>query len=77
VRGFAAALRDAGTIVHTPDLFDGRGVAHELGFPMALVERARAEVALLPADLVYVGFSLGALPGACSRSWATTGRRGR
>jgi dienelactone hydrolase len=71
VRGFAEALRDAGHTVHTPDLFDGRtfdtieaGVAyaHELGFPLALVERARAEVASLPADVVYVGFSLGVLP---------------
>jgi dienelactone hydrolase len=71
VRAFAAALRDAGHTVHTPDLFDGLtfatiddGMAHaeELGFPAALVDRARAEVASLPSDLVYVGFSLGVLP---------------
>jgi len=70
VRRFAAALRDAGHTVHTPDLFDGRtfdtiedGMAHaeEIGFPLAVVDRARAEVASLPSDLVYVGFSLGVL----------------
>lgn len=71
VRRFAAALREAGHTVHTPDLFDGRTFptieagmahAHELGFPLALVDRARAEVASLPSDVVYVGFSLGVLP---------------
>jgi dienelactone hydrolase len=70
VRRFAAALRDAGHTVHMPDLFDGRtfdtiadGMAHaeEIGFPLAVVDRARAEVASLPSDLVYVGFSLGVL----------------
>jgi dienelactone hydrolase len=71
LRGFAAELRDAGHEVHTPDLYDGRtfgtteeGMAHseELGGPMAIVERARAEVESLPADVFYVGFSLGVLP---------------
>jgi dienelactone hydrolase len=70
IRGFAEALRDAGHTVHIPDLFDGRtfdaiedGMAHaeQIGFPLAVVERARAEVASLPNDLVYVGFSLGVL----------------
>jgi dienelactone hydrolase len=70
VRRFAAALRDAGHTVHTPDLFDGRtfdtiedGMAHaeEIGFPIAVVDRARAAVESLPSDLVYVGFSLGVL----------------
>ncbi len=71
VRRFATALRDAGHTVHTPDLYDGRtfdtseaGMAHseELGGPMAIVERARAAVGSLPSEVVYIGFSLGALP---------------
>lgn len=70
VRGFAAALRDAGHTVHTPDLYGGRtfegledGLAHseEIGGPMAVVERARAAVVSLPSEVVYVGFSLGVL----------------
>ena len=70
VRAFADELREAGHTVHTPDLYDGRtfeayeeGSAHseEIGGPMAVVERARAEVASLPSDLFYVGFSLGVL----------------
>src|SRR4051812_43634756 len=35
--------------------------AEEIGFPLAIVDRARAAVASLPSDLVYVGFSLGVL----------------
>jgi dienelactone hydrolase len=71
VRRFAAALRDAGHSVHTPDLYDGRtfdtiedGMAHseEIGGPMAIVERARVAIASLPSEVVYVGFSLGVLP---------------
>ncbi len=71
VRRFADALRDAGHTVHTPDLFEGRtfetiedGMAYseELGGPMAVVERASAEVESLPGELVYVGFSLGVMP---------------
>ena len=71
VRGFAAALRDAGHTVHTPDLYDGRtfdtiddGMAYSdgLGGPMAIVERARAAVDSLPSEVVYIGFSLGVLP---------------
>ena len=57
VHRFAAALRDAGHTVHTPDLYDGRmfdtiedGMAHseEIGGPMAIVDRARAAVESLP-----------------------------
>ncbi len=68
---FAAALRDAGHTVHTPDLYEGRtfdtiedGVAHseEIGGPMAIVDRARVAVESLPSDVVYLGFSLGVLP---------------
>src|SRR6478752_4818302 len=70
VRSFADEVRDAGHTVHTPDLFDGRtfdtiedGMAHaqEIGFPLGVVDRARAEVESLPRDLVYVGFSLGVM----------------
>ncbi len=70
VRRFAAGLREAGHTVHTPDLFDGRtfdtiedglAYAEEVGFPAAIVDRARAAVASLPSDVVYVGFSLGVL----------------
>jgi dienelactone hydrolase len=70
VRRFASELRPAGHTVHTPDLYDGRtfetyedGATHfeALGGPMAVVERARAEVESLPSDLVYVGFSSGVL----------------
>jgi dienelactone hydrolase len=70
VRRFAEELRDAGHIVHTPDLFGGRtfeaiedGMAHaeEVGFPAAILERGRAAVESLPSDLVYIGFSLGVL----------------
>jgi dienelactone hydrolase len=70
VLGFAAALRNVGHVVHTPDLYEGRtfpalaqGVAHaeEVGFP-SLVARGEAAAAALPAGLVYAGFSLGVLP---------------
>lgn len=70
VRRFAAALRDAGHTVHTPDLYDGRafdtleeGMAHSetIGGPMAIVDRGRAAVESLSSEVVYVGFSLGVL----------------
>ena len=70
VRAFAEELRRSGHEVTVPDLYDGRtfptldeGVAHahELGF--AAIIAAGVEVAgRLPDDLVYAGFSLGALP---------------
>lgn len=84
VRRFADALRDAGHTVHTPDLFEGKtfdtiedGMAHseELGGPMAAVERARAAVEPLSAEIVYVGFSLGVLP-AQSLAQTRPGARG-
>ena len=71
VRGFADELGAAGHTVYTPDLYDGRtfgtidgGMAYvdELGGPPAVVDRARAAVASLPSEVVYVGFSLGVLP---------------
>lgn len=70
VRRFAAALEEAGHVVHTPDLYEGRtfddldeGVAHarSVGFA-TLAERGRAAVEGLPDGLVYAGFSLGGLP---------------
>jgi dienelactone hydrolase len=84
VRRFADELRAAGHTVHTPDLYDGRtfqtteeGMAHseELGGPMAIVDSARAAVASLPSEAVYVGFSLGVLP-AQSLAQTRPGARG-
>jgi dienelactone hydrolase len=85
LRAFADELRAAGHTVHTPDLFDGRtfesiddGMAYaqeHLDFPMGVVERARAAVADLPADVVYVGFSLGVMP-AQSLAQTRDGARG-
>jgi dienelactone hydrolase len=69
-RGFADTLRKAGHAVHTPDLYAGEvfdtldaGAAHgrALGFE-ALLEDGVAAAEGLPADLVYVGYSLGVLP---------------
>jgi len=84
VRAFRDTLRDAGHAVHTPDLYDGRtfdaiqaGMAYseELGGPAAIVERARATVESLPAEVVYIGFSLGVLP-AQSLAQTRPGARG-
>ena len=70
--------------MHTPDLYDGRtfeaipeGMAYseELGGPTAIVDRARAAVESLPAEVVYVGFSLGVLP-AQSLAQTRPGARG-
>ena len=67
---FADELRAAGHVVHTPDLYDGRtftdlneGVAYaqEVGFG-TIGERGRLAADGLPNELVYAGFSLGALP---------------
>ncbi len=68
VEGWAVRLRDSGHEVWAPDLFEGRsfddleaGVAHrdEIGVP-ELMRRLEAELAELPADVVYAGFSMGA-----------------
>jgi dienelactone hydrolase len=70
VVSFADALRAAGHVVHTPDLYDGAtfedldaGVGHarEIGFDTVL-ERGVAAAQALPDDVVYAGFSLGVLP---------------
>jgi dienelactone hydrolase len=70
VMAFAETLRQAGHIVHVPDLLEGQqfdsideGVAHvrEIGFE-TIVARGRAAVADLNQALVYIGMSLGVLP---------------
>jgi dienelactone hydrolase len=67
---FADELREAGHTVHTPDLYDGKtfpsideGVGHakQVGFD-TILERGRLSAESLPAELVYVGFSLGVMP---------------
>jgi dienelactone hydrolase len=70
VLALADVLRDAGHVVHVPDLYDGRtfatlddGVAHagDLGFGEVLARAARTAKGL-PDALVYAGMSLGVLP---------------
>jgi dienelactone hydrolase len=70
VRRFADLVREAGHVVHTPNLYEGEmftdipsGVAHAeaIGF-RAVIDRGSAAVAGLPHNLVYGGFSLGVLP---------------
>lgn len=71
VRAFGQALEDAGHTVHLPDLYDGQvfdsledGVefgAETLGMDEILT-RGRRVAESLPAELVYVGFSLGVMP---------------
>ena len=67
---FAEDLRVARHVVHTPDLYDGKtfaelddGIAYakEVGFE-TIAERGRAAAESLPGELVYAGFSLGAVP---------------
>lgn len=70
VRAFADELRQAGHTVHTPDMFEGRtfptieaGVAfaRATGFG-ELAGRGVAAGEELPAEVVYAGFSFGAMP---------------
>jgi len=67
---FADELRAAGHVVHAPDLYDGKtfaeladGVAYaeQVGFDV-IIQRGAAAAEDLPAEIVYAGFSLGALP---------------
>ncbi len=67
VRAFADELREAGHVVHTPDLFEGRtfdsiedgfGFARDTGFD-AIRERGAAVAESSSSDLVYAGFSFG------------------
>src|SRR5215212_3996585 len=70
ITGFADELRAAGHTVHTPDLFDGRtfdsiesGMAFVEGIGFGeVIGRGAAAAKELPAEVVYVGFSLGVLP---------------
>lgn len=70
VRAFADELRAAGHVVHTPDMFEGRtfptiedgiAFARETGFG-ELAGRGVAAADDLPSDVVYAGFSFGAMP---------------
>jgi dienelactone hydrolase len=70
VRAFADELREDGHTVHTPDMFGGRtfptiddgiAFAREQGFG-ALVGRGVSAADDLPSDVVYLGFSFGAMP---------------
>jgi dienelactone hydrolase len=70
VRSFADDLRAAGHVVHAPDLYDGNtftdldegvGYAREVGFD-TIGERGRLAAEGLPNEIVYAGFSLGAMP---------------
>jgi len=70
VLAFADELRADGHTVHTPDMFGGRtfptidegiAFAREQGFG-ALVARGVAAADELPPDVVYAGFSFGAMP---------------
>jgi dienelactone hydrolase len=67
---FADELRAAGHVVHAPDLYDGKtfsnlddgvGYAREVGFD-TIRERGRLAADGLPNEIVYAGFSLGAVP---------------
>jgi dienelactone hydrolase len=67
---FADELRAAGHTVHTPDLYDGNtfasldegvGYAKQVGFD-TIGERGRLAAESLPNEIVYAGFSLGAMP---------------
>jgi len=66
---FADALRAAGHVVHTPDLYDGKtftdldeGVAYakRVGFD-AINERGQLVAEGLPGEMVYAGFSMGVM----------------
>ena len=67
---FADELRAAGHAVHAPDLYDGNtfteldegvGYAKQVGFD-TIAERGRHAAESLPNEIVYAGFSLGAMP---------------
>ena len=67
---FAEELRAAEHVVHAPDLYDdktfadlddGVGYAREVGFD-TILERGRLAADGLPNEIVYAGFSLGAMP---------------
>jgi dienelactone hydrolase len=70
VQAFAEQIRQAGHRITVPDLYGGAtfasieaGVAHakSIGFG-EITARGEAAAANLPANIVYAGFSLGAMP---------------
>lgn len=70
VIAFADALRDAGHVVHTPDVFDGQtfpsilaGLDHvkSIGFG-EVIARGKAVAETIPGKIVVMGMSLGVLP---------------
>ena len=70
ITAFADELRAEGHTVHTPDLFEGRtfdsietGMAFVEGVGFGeVIQRGAAAARELPAEVVYLGFSLGVLP---------------
>jgi dienelactone hydrolase len=70
ITAFADELRAEGHTVHTPDLFEGRtfdsiesGMAFVEGIGFGeVIQRGAAAARELPAEVVYLGFSLGVLP---------------
>src|SRR5690348_207178 len=67
---FADDLRAAGHVVHAPDMYEGHtfadlaagiGYAQGVGFE-TILERGKRAADGLPDRLVYLGFSLGAMP---------------
>lgn len=77
----ADRLRAAGHTVYAPDLYRGEArfdeydpaiaYEHSIGY-RELLRRAEADVAHLPPELVYMGFSMGGAPAA----WLTATRPG-
>ncbi|GAA3226389.1 dienelactone hydrolase family protein [Oerskovia jenensis] len=70
VRAFAETLREAGHVVHLPDLYEGRtfpdiesgmGYVEQIGFDTILARGATVADGL-PEELVFAGFSLGVVP---------------
>ncbi|MCC9204211.1 dienelactone hydrolase family protein [Arthrobacter sp. zg-Y769] len=67
---FAEVLREAGHTVTVPDLYDGRtftdledGVAYAQKIGMDTIEELGVSIAnRFPAEMVYIGFSLGVIP---------------
>ncbi|MCC9173760.1 dienelactone hydrolase family protein [Arthrobacter sp. zg-Y179] len=67
---FADVLREAGHTVTVPDLYDGRiftdlkdGVAYAQEIGMDTIEELGVSIAnRFPAEMVYIGFSLGVIP---------------
>src|SRR4051794_20708877 len=70
IAAFGDELRAAGHTVHTPDLFEGRtfdsiesGMSFVEGIGFGeVIQRGAAAARDLPAEVVYLGFSLGVLP---------------